>query len=100
VVGHGQPGHRDRPEGHHGAIGEIDAGRQDDDGLADRQDADHRHLLNDQRPVFRGQEAVRPDREEERGEQESNEWTERRNQAGAGKGRAGIPADLPSPKPG
>jgi hypothetical protein len=80
--------------------GEVDAGGQDDQGLADCQDADHRHLLNDQRPVFGSQEPVGSDGEEERGEEERNQWTERRNQAGAGKRRTGIPAGLPSPKPG
>jgi len=100
VIGHRQAGHHDRPEGHHGAVGEVDAGREDNQRLADRQDPDYRNLLNDQRPVFGRQEPVGPNREEERGEEERNEWTERRNQAGAGKGRAGIAADLPAPKPG
>ena len=77
MVGHRQPGHHDRAEGHHRAAGEVDAGREDDQGLADGQDADHRHLLNDQRPIFAGQEPVGADGEEERGEEKRNEWTER-----------------------
>ena len=41
------------PEGHRGAAGQVDAGGEDDQRLADGQRADHHHLLDDQREVRR-----------------------------------------------
>jgi hypothetical protein len=68
--------------------------------LADGQDADHRHLLGDQRQVLRGQEAIGPDGEEERREEQREQGPERRDQPGTRNGGAGIAADLGEAKPG
>jgi len=56
--------------------------------------------LGNQREVFRGQEAVGPDGEEERGEEERDQWTKRRDQAGTRNGGAGIAAGIAETKPG
>ncbi len=57
-IDHRQPGHDDRSQRHHGAAGEIDAGSEDDQRLADGQHADHHRLLHDEREIRPGQEPV------------------------------------------
>ena len=52
-------GHHHRGEDHDGAAGQVDAGGEDDEGLADGEVPDHRDLLDDQRQVVRrGEVAV------------------------------------------
>ena len=51
VVG-GDLGHHHRAKDHDGADRQVDAGGQDDDGLADGERADHGDLLEDQREVL------------------------------------------------
>ena len=51
-------GHDDGTERHHHAARQIDARGENDQGLPDGDDADHHHLLQDEREVLSGQEAI------------------------------------------
>jgi hypothetical protein len=70
VVVHGELGHEDGRQGHDQAAGKVDARGEDDERLADRQRAEHHHLLEDQREVRPGEEPVRLDREEDDGDRQ------------------------------
>ena len=71
-------GHDDVAERHHGAVGQVDARGEDDQGLADGEGADDHDLLDDERQVATGQEPGRLGREEGHGEQQRDERTEGR----------------------
>src|SRR5204862_500099 len=61
------------------AAGQDDAGREDDQRLADRQRADHHHLLDDEREVLGLEEPVRLRGEEDAREHEREQRTELRD---------------------
>ena len=57
---------------------QVDAGGQDDQRLADRERADDRHLLDEQRQRLRAQEAVGDDAEDDHGQHQHDERAQRR----------------------
>jgi len=65
--------HYDLPERHHGADGEVDPGREDHQGLTDREHADDHHLLQHEREIWTLQEAVALQREERHRQQQREE---------------------------
>src|SRR6185295_13036361 len=69
-------GHHDAAQGHHHAAREVDASREDDQRLADRDHADHRPLLQDERQVFWAEETIGRDGEECAGDCQRNEGSE------------------------
>jgi hypothetical protein len=54
----GHLGHDDAAQRHDHAAGQIDAGGQDDEGLADRDRAHHHHLLQDQGEILQRQKTI------------------------------------------
>jgi hypothetical protein len=55
---HGEARHHDGAERHHHAAGKIDAARQYDERLTDRDHGDHHRLLENQRKILEREEAV------------------------------------------
>src|SRR5262249_33626390 len=81
-----------------------DPAGEDDEGLADRQRADHHHLLDDEREVAGGEESIRPDGEECGCEDERGQRTDDRAadeaRPGAGSGHRPRPQQLSGPNAG
>src|SRR5690348_4613902 len=69
--------HDDAGERHDRSARKIDPGGQNDQRLPDGDDADDHHLLEYQRKVLAREEAVAAGREENAGDDESHERTER-----------------------
>jgi hypothetical protein len=65
-------GHHDGAQGHDHAAGQIDAGRQDDQRLANRNGAYHHHLLQNQRKILQRQKVLVLKREKGTGQHQGN----------------------------
>ena len=72
-------GHDNAAQGHHHAARQVDTGRQNNQGLANGDHADHGDLLQDQREVGRRQKSIALGGEDNAGDQQGNERPERAN---------------------
>lgn len=84
----GHFGDHDAAERHHGTAREVDARREDDQGLPDGEGADDHDLLHDQREVAAGEELVGREGEEGAGQEQGDQGAGGRcREQPAGRGR-------------